>query len=777
MGLFTKRPKMPKKKVQLWTRDDVMKWLTFLNMGKYAEHLGDDIDGPGLLRLTSIDIYTMTSSRQDGDAIIQSLSALRNSGDMAQGQASPFNDDPSSSQQPDEQESPQIEDRHNQQLSSLVGGKDVITQLFQYLEQIGIRGHGLIDATNHSSIVGLLISALWELHDVAESAKSNKLNCKELVRFSQDILRIMDAQGKALSAHSTHLTMMLRTLEDAINLVDRCCKDGWMKSMLLDERAVEDFQSIHNMLLDILRASRLDTLPNGRQLTHGDYRDASRPLKRIIKQLGNGSWQEGLRVVATNDDAAAEVMQLIGVPLEDVKLDATRCVQSETASHAEIPGRGLQGQLTEKECFPIFQKYAGPSNLLDTVGWGTFLFDIGMLEDVKPAEMDAFLLQEFRAADTNGDGFIDLGEFMSFYSGLSIPKPLRHLREAIGTAHESALRKIFKSFASFGVRQQQHEMDGVRFSKLARDCKLIGAHLTQTDIDIIFATVKTKGSRRISFDQFVGALILMAEKKGQPLAETVVCVLNTPCPAVSATVPEYVRLNDDKSTYTGVYARGGPTNVEPSKDLSAILDRSPADMRGVKKLSHDLSALRVSLPHSLHHTPVSTPTSGGPAGRSPKIGAWISPSIMSENRSPALSSPKEMLQPVKEGDLQAVFDAFASFGLGTINRPEKLDMDGAKFAKLCRESGLICSRFGTTSVDLIFSKVKAKGARKIHYIQFKHALRLIADEKKVPLEHVEALLVKAGGPRRNATSADFVRLHDDKSTFTGAHPASLWHSV
>jgi hypothetical protein len=52
----------------------------------------------------------------------------------------------------------QIEETHGQQLSSLVGGKDVITQLFQYLEQIGIRGHGLIDATNHSSIVGLLIS-------------------------------------------------------------------------------------------------------------------------------------------------------------------------------------------------------------------------------------------------------------------------------------------------------------------------------------------------------------------------------------------------------------------------------------------------------------------------------------------------------------------------------------------------------------------------------------------------------------------------------------------
>jgi hypothetical protein len=50
----------------------------------------------------------------------------------------------------------------------------------------------------------------------------------------------------------------------------------------------------------------------------------------------------------------------------------------------------------------------------------------------------------------------------------------------------------------------------------------------------------------------VSALILISEKKGQPLAETVVSVLNTPCPAISATVPEYVRLNDDKvSLLTG----------------------------------------------------------------------------------------------------------------------------------------------------------------------------------------------------------------------------------
>ena len=36
-----------------------------------------------------------------------------------------------------------------------------------------------------------------------------------------------------------------------------------------------------------------------------------------------------------------------------------------------------------------------------------------------------------------------------------------------------------------------------------------------------------------------------------------------------------------QSTYTGVYGRGGPTNVDRPKDLAGIANRKPADSRGV----------------------------------------------------------------------------------------------------------------------------------------------------------------------------------------------------
>lgn len=85
-------------------------------------------------------------------------------------------------------------------------------------------------------------------------------------------------------------------------------------------------------------------------------------------------------------------------------------------------------------------------------------------------------------------------------------------------------------------------------------------------------------------------------------------------PKTQATTPDYVKFHDDKvlypftahhqqifihlalasccrnpyivflflqSTYTGVYANGGPTNVDGKGDLSELCDRSDANVRGV----------------------------------------------------------------------------------------------------------------------------------------------------------------------------------------------------
>lgn len=51
------------------------------------------------------------------------------------------------------------------------------------------------------------------------------------------------------------------------------------------------------------------------------------------------------------------------------------------------------------------------------------------------------------------------------------------------------------------------------------------------------------------------------------------------------TVAHENRFYDDKETYTGVHKAGGPTVVDRDKQgLESLLDRSDADVRGLKRV-------------------------------------------------------------------------------------------------------------------------------------------------------------------------------------------------
>lgn len=76
----------------------------------------------------------------------------------------------------------------------------------------------------------------------------------------------------------------------------------------------------------------------------------------------------------------------------------------------------------------------------------------------------------------------------------------------------SSLDEVFHGFTN-----GQSEMENKTLVKVCKDCGLMDAkHLTSTDIDLIFAKVKAKGARKITFDQFLQALELIAHKKGLP---------------------------------------------------------------------------------------------------------------------------------------------------------------------------------------------------------------------------------------------------------------------
>ena len=130
-------------------------------------------------------------------------------------------------------------------------------------------------------------------------------------------------------------------------------------------------------------------------------------------------------------------------------------------------------------------------------------------------------------------------------------------------------------------------MDGKTLAKLAKDCHLLDKKLTVTDIDLIFAKVKTKGARKITPEQYVAALYEIADKKGISFDELSAHICSVGGPVFTGTKAAKVKWHDDKTTYTGVYANGGPTSVDKGKtvitDIQQLCDRSAADVRGVKK--------------------------------------------------------------------------------------------------------------------------------------------------------------------------------------------------
>ena len=128
-------------------------------------------------------------------------------------------------------------------------------------------------------------------------------------------------------------------------------------------------------------------------------------------------------------------------------------------------------------------------------------------------------------------------------------------------------------------------MGSSQFAKIIKQNKKY--KFSDADIDNTFAKSKVKGSTKITFPEFQKALGMLADLKKIDHAtfEKEIAIQGV---EFKGTKAGYNKLHDDKSQYTGVYARGGPTTVDAGRggmvsDISQTCDRSAADVRGVKK--------------------------------------------------------------------------------------------------------------------------------------------------------------------------------------------------
>lgn len=281
------------------------------------------------------------------------------------------------------------------------------------------------------------------------------------------------------------------------------------------------------------------------------------------------------------------------------------------------------------------------------------------------------------------------------------------------------------------------EMGMKSFEKLCRDCGLIDQTLTIRDVDLIFAKVVPKGQRRISLQKFEDALRRVADKKGTEACDVCRAVEQSSGPIFRSTKAESVRFHDDRSTYTGTHAHGGP-RIGPKGTGSATCDGWLSSLRLGGFASQPDGNPQDGSPDSLQRTSVS-------------------------GRDGAVSSSGEVLAVcLWEASIEEVFRFYCG------GQPS---MDGKSFLKLCRDSQLNDRCLTTTELDLIFTKVVPKGHRRIDLRCFHHALWHIAEKKGVDVQAVcsHIALLGSNGPILHGTKAETVRFHDDRTTYTGTH--------
>ncbi|KAG9487189.1 hypothetical protein GDO78_007189 [Eleutherodactylus coqui] len=125
--------------------------------------------------------------------------------------------------------------------------------------------------------------------------------------------------------------------------------------------------------------------------------------------------------------------------------------------------------------------------------------------------------------------------------------------------------------------------------------------------------------------------------------------------------------------------------------------------------------------------------------------------------------------------LEKTFHLFAISGKTNATGKEMTSKD---FSKLCKECNILESGCTSTDVDIIFAKVKAKGAHVITFEEFMKALDLLAVKRYPAISAIEAIaaihkLVEgkepaAVGTTKAVTGGAVDRL-TDTSKYTGSH--------
>ncbi|CAM9978027.1 unnamed protein product, partial [Ectocarpus sp. 12 AP-2014] len=205
---------------------------------------------------------------------------------------------------------------------------------------------------------------------------------------------------------------------------------------------------------------------------------------------------------------------------------------------------------------------------------------------------------------------------------------------------EQRVADVFVAFAS-SVAKASGDMDSAKFFKLMGDSGLTGKSLTRTDCDLIF-TKTCSGSgcvKKIHYDAFRKfAIANLAAKLGADESAVMSKIASVTGVSSSGTVAEASRFHDDKSTYTGSHAAGGPTHVDQRVSLESLANRGSADVRGVQASVYKLDPNAVYRPSMDGNDDASRRRSSGSIAAGSAMVSPMIPNAAAQNAAPKRAS-------------------------------------------------------------------------------------------------------------------------------------------
>eukprot|EP01006_Ploeotia_vitrea_P044425 TRINITY_DN66830_c13_g7_i1.p1 TRINITY_DN66830_c13_g7~~TRINITY_DN66830_c13_g7_i1.p1 ORF type:complete len:484 (-),score=251.26 TRINITY_DN66830_c13_g7_i1:82-1533(-) len=264
----------------------------------------------------------------------------------------------------------------------------------------------------------------------------------------------------------------------------------------------------------------------------------------------------------------------------------------------------------------------------------------------------------------------------------------------------SKLEHIYDYYCQYAPSSST--LDNVKWFKSVRDLGLIDKkRVSRVDVDLIFTRTKRKGERRMGFDQFVKGMAQLAELKYPPesgVTDPLAALLATDLRHVGtkkqedeADDDEYVDYSGDESPQHG--HQSGRRRLSSSSNDGVGRSGGRGSGRGSARGS-------------------ARGSSDGRLGRSGST-------LVDFNE---IQSELENIE--VRGKLKSIFDYYCQYS------PAATRLDNVKWFKMHKELGLIDKQKCTkVDMDLIFTKVKAKGYRKLAFKEFCQGMADVAKRK------------------------------------------------